>query len=404
MAGRLVVGGVVASALLMSACASSGSGGTSTSGSSGSSRGGGSGSAGVPADSEAARAQLERDYLIGPAAARQMGYRIDWQGRTSPTISGGVTHFTVQGDSVFVLDGSNFLTRIRREDGQRMWRIAISDRTTEVFGVTHLQDVGQVFVTTGAEMLVLDSATGSQVAKQKLGHIANTGPVVADGTMLYGGRNGQLVWHNWAVGQQYRSYQISQTMMMQPLLLHNSVLAIGGDGRVMNITLGSGSMLWQARLGKAVIGKPAATADAVYIAGTDQHLWAFDADNGRMLWDYLTESALTSGPTVIGDRVYQHIPSEGLVAFEALPDNAPGGSVVWKAAAVRGSVVGQLREFLLVWNASDRQMSLVTAARGAAVEAVKLPAVRHLLVEGAQAQEIFAAGDDGRVIRLVPQQ
>ena len=50
-------------------------------------------------------------YLIGPLAARDLGYRIDWQQHTLISANSGIKNITVQGDSVFVLDGRNFLSR-----------------------------------------------------------------------------------------------------------------------------------------------------------------------------------------------------------------------------------------------------------------------------------------------------
>ena len=66
---------------------------------------------------------LDREYLIGPTAARQLGLRIDFQTQTNPEGGSGIKQISVQGDAVFVLDGANFLTRLRRSNGQRLWRL-----------------------------------------------------------------------------------------------------------------------------------------------------------------------------------------------------------------------------------------------------------------------------------------
>jgi hypothetical protein len=67
--------------------------------------------AGLLSDSFAA----ERRALIGPTAARELGYRIDWQFAGAGTAS---KHFEVQGDSVFVLDSRNVLMRLDRQRGK----------------------------------------------------------------------------------------------------------------------------------------------------------------------------------------------------------------------------------------------------------------------------------------------
>ena len=66
-----------------------------------------------------ASSDLEREYLIGPSIARQLGLRIDLQTRTHPEQRSGIKLLSIQHDAIFVLDGVNFLTRLRRDDGTR---------------------------------------------------------------------------------------------------------------------------------------------------------------------------------------------------------------------------------------------------------------------------------------------
>ena len=64
---------------------------------------------------------LEAVYLIGPAAAREIGYRIDWEADVQPIQASGLRGVTPKDDAVFVLDGKNYFTRLRRTDGRRLW-------------------------------------------------------------------------------------------------------------------------------------------------------------------------------------------------------------------------------------------------------------------------------------------
>ena len=127
--------------------------------------------------------------------------------------------------------------------------------------------------------------------------------------------------------------------------------------------------------------------------------WALDIASGRTAWRYLSEAPLQCPPALIGDRLYQHIPTEGLVSFVAAPIDTPGGEIVWKAPEVKGRVIGARDNLLMVWDHNGRRMAIVEADRGAVKTTVDLPDVRHIQITE---MDLYAAGDDGRVIRLVP--
>ncbi|MEE9131874.1 MAG: PQQ-binding-like beta-propeller repeat protein, partial [Phycisphaerales bacterium] len=243
-------------------------------------------------------------YLIGPLAARDLGYRIDWQQHTLISANSGIKTITVQGDSVFVMDGRNFLSRLRREDGEQLWRVPVADALDEIHGITFMPRMERVFITSGGVVLVLDSDTGSQIAKQRLSQIANTEPIVFGQFFLYGARNGQICWHSYQIGHQWRGYQVSQSIQLAPLLVDGAVIVVGSDGRIMVLDVGSASQIWSKKLLDVVTAPPAAGSRQVYVAGQDQHLWAFDLNTGRNTWRYLTEDPLTEGPVLLGDQVY----------------------------------------------------------------------------------------------------
>jgi len=344
----------------------------------------------------------ETELLIGPSKARELGYRIDHWARTFPESDSGIKRLAVRGDSVFVLDGRNFLTRLRRADGHRLWRIPVADPLDDIHGITHLPYEERVLLMAGGSLLVLDDNTGSLLKKQALGQIASTAPIVFGPVLIYGARNGQLVWHSFEVGFQWRGYQISGSIRLDPLLVGNDVAVVASDGTVMVLDAGSGTALWEKRLLSGVEAEPTAGDDLLYIAGLDQYVWALDLHTGRTAWRYLSEARLVCPPALVDDRLYQHIPTEGLVCFEARPSDAPGGKIIWTTPGVQGRVIGKHRNRLLLWDEHKPRITLLDDERGAVAATVDLPGVRHLVMDEAEAGDLYAAGDDGQVIRLVP--
>ncbi len=344
---------------------------------------------------------LERSYLIGPSAASELGLRIDFQAKVHPESGTGIKLLSVEGDSIFVLDGRNFLTRIQHESGEVLWRIPVGETVDEVQAITYVPEANRVFLTVGGELFVVDKVNGALVARQPLDQIAATGPAVFGAFLIYGARNGQVVWHSIDVGYQWRGYRIAPAVRLAPLLIGSNVIAIGSDGRIVALDASSAVGIWDKRLLADVVAPPAHGGGVVYIAGRDQYLWAIDARSGRSEWKYLAEAPLESPPTVIADRVYQSIPGRGLHCFDARPANAPGGRIVWTAPTVHGNVFGRYRDRLLVWDEPSRTMTVVELERGGVVTSLSLPQVHLLHAEGPSGA-LVAAGDDGRVIRLVP--
>lgn len=347
----------------------------------------------------AAQRDVEQRYVIGPIAARQIGYRVDWQ---YPDAGRDIKILEAQHDSVFALDARNFLTRLNRTDGRRIWRVPVTEPVHEIAGITYIPELERVYVTSGASLLVLDAANGAQIGLQKLERIANTAPLVFGDYLIYGSRNGQVIWHSHAIAFQWRAYQISPSIQLQPVIHGDTLIAVGNDGRVAAIHARTANMHWSKRLLSAVVARPAVGQDAVYIASLDQHLWAFDLHSGREIWRHLTESELRTPPTLIGDHVYQHIPGEGLVCFEARPVDALGGRIVWKSSQAVGSVISARQGRLMLWDPQTKRITLAAVRGGAVMDQLSAGKALRLVSPNIDGSELYACSDDGRVVRLLP--
>jgi outer membrane protein assembly factor BamB len=340
--------------------------------------------------------------VIGPEAARSMGYRVDWQSDAVPGTSGSLRSMSVQGDSIFAIDDQNFLTRMRRDDGQRLWRLPVAEPVSELQGVSYVPEIGRVFLTMGGTLLVLDADSGSPVGRHRLDKTASTAPLRCGPYLIYGARNGQLVWYLYEIGFAWRSAQVARTIDLAPVPVGDAVVAAGADGTIVVLQAVSAAPIWTKKLLDTVVAPPAAGRDAVYIAGMDQYLYAIEVHSGRTLWARLTTSPLIDPPVVVGDSVYQQVPGEGLTCFDALSHDAPGGTVRWVSPGCSGTVVTQRGPRLLAWDERARRMSVVDAARGSLVQQTDMKQVAHLFASGPRDAELFVAAADGRLVRVVP--
>jgi outer membrane protein assembly factor BamB len=341
-------------------------------------------------------AAVERQYVIGPIAAEEMGYNVQWQ---FPDAGRDLKLLHVQGDSVFALDRNNFLTRIDRENGRRIWRMPTAEPIQEIIAINYIDD--RVYLTAGGRIIVLDAVTGSQVGLQRLAKIANTPPVQYGQFLIYGSRDGQIIWHSYPVEYQWRAYQVAPSIQISPVQQDGHLVTIGSNGRVAVHNANNASMLWDKQLLSSVVARPAVSSSAVYVAGLDQHLWAYDLRTGRNLWRHLTESPLRQAPVLINDTVYQHVPARGLVAFEALPLDSPGGRIRWSSEQITGNVLAARNSRLLVWSASDKQLIVADERRGGIMKQLNLRQTDRLVAHDTTGRELYAVSNDGRIVRLL---
>lgn len=344
--------------------------------------------------------RVERQYVVGPAAAREIGYRVDWQ---YPTAGSPLRRIAVQHDSVFTLDEFNVLTRLRLEEGDRVWRLPVIDPIEVIYGIDYVPAREEVYLTTGSYVLVLDAATGSLVDKQRLRYVANTEPVVIGPFLVYGSRDGMLAWHSYTLNTYWRGYQVSQSIQVPPTYSDGYVVPVGNDGRMMSIRAESVSQVWSKKALAPIVARATAGNGAVYISSLDQHVRAYELGERRApIWEKLTESPLRDSPVLIRDRVYQQVPSHGLMCLEALPIDSPGGVVIWRAKEATGNVFTQIRGELLTWDDAEKRLDRVDPRLGAVIGSWHAPHIATIHASAVNDGDLYVAGTDGRISRLVP--
>lgn len=362
---------------------------------------------------EARRQELDRLYAFGPTAARELGRRITWQA----TVDGDIDRTYAVGPDVYVLDASKKLTRVDRETGNVIWTTTAADANDRVWGVTAgmapidglpwgQNEGDRLYVTTDPVIFGIDHATGAIVDRQDLLQVPSTEVIRFQNYLIFGTRHGRITWHQYVVGQEWRSNQLSGPVMAQPTMVGTSRIAAASlGGTVLMLDARSTSRVWGDEVFDGVEAPLTEGGGMLFVASDDQYLWAFDADNGDVLWRYFTQSKLDTRPTYVvvrtpegtEGRVLQWVESEGLVCLEADPGTSIEGKVIWKLDGIRGDAVGMNGDHVLFWEAKTRTLRVVDPLNGALVRTLELPQIRRIEMDG---DTIFATGDGGRVVRL----
>ncbi len=348
------------------------------------------------------REWVARNYLTTPVDARRLGYRIDWQHRGDPTTT--MREVRSNGDAVFALDETLRISRYDGSDGTRLWRVPMLESVSRTQGMTYLPSDDQLYVAVGTEFHVYDGGTGVLLDRQRLQTATSTRPLPAGRFLVYGSRDGQVVWHAFQVGAPWRSYRIANTIEVTPAISEGYLVAPGQGGTVSCLRLRDASRVWTKRTLADVVAPPAAGAGHAFVASLDRHLraWPLAFDTPTPAWEYLTRAPLEDGPTVVGESVYQQVPGHGLHRFAAAPMNRPQGLLEWVAADVTGSVAARLGDRLLTWDAERSLMQVVDERTGDLIESVELPRVSSLHVSDVEGGDLYLGGTGGRVLRLVP--
>jgi outer membrane protein assembly factor BamB len=360
------------------------------------------------------RAELDARFVIGPTAAREMGYRIGWQ----TTISAPIHRFDVFAGDVYTADTDNHITRVDRANGSQVWSITANDPNDHIWGITpgmpphdglpwgqNASD--RLYVTTDPVVFEIDHATGAILGRQDLEKVPSTDVIRFGSYLVFGTRMGQIVWHQYLVGQEWRANQLLGPIVATPTVVGNSNIAVASQGgTVLLLDAKSAGRIWGENVFDGVTTSPTAGGGYVFLAGKDQYLWAFDARNGRVAWRYFTESPLDTSPIHVpttnaeGGVVLQWVETEGLVCLAANPGDTIEGKVLWRLPEARGEGLGIVAgDRVAIWDGDARVLRIVDVANGAVAKTIDLPQVSQIRMVG---DSIYATGDDGRLSRLDP--
>ncbi len=348
---------------------------------------------------KAALAALEARYVVGPAAADDFGLRIVWQTEPLATKDAEGSLVTPGSDSYWFGDNAGSIVRIRRDNGETVWRSSTNLGLEKIVALEHLP-AGRndnVYVLTDLGGVALDATTGNLVRRTRYSQLPSNVPAVYGPSMIYGTRTGLCSWFQYGTGYNWRATTLGGHVVA-PVTVSGQLALIGStNGTVLCMDAASAGVMWTRRLSAGVETAIAVDGDACFVAGRDQSLWAFDLMRGRVLWQYFTQSALVNPPVRIADGLYLQIPGEGLVSFNPGTEK-PDGEVRWKSKA-KGNVLARVGTDLMAWDAAGRTLTAVDAGTGRIVREVSLPKVKALVFDTSRG-DLFVSDESGNVERL----
>jgi len=352
----------------------------------------------------AKRSPLDEQYVIGPTAADRIGYRVIWD--VPPRLNDVVEVARLHGDSLFLVDADNSITRIMRSNGTQTWLRPIGSMTDNVLGVVRSTMYGAdvVMALTEGDLHIFETGNGVQRTRQPLSRVANTDAILFGPAIIYGSLNGQLVWHHYELGSYMGGTTLYGAVSAAPGLFDDVVVGVSNQGHVLAVEADSRVRIWDKMARAEIIAPPALSDEAVYVSSLDQHIRCYDIDNGQVLWDHLHSGPLTQPPVLIADKVLLQTPDMGLVCYEALPYGDLDGNILWNSEEAKGTIIGRHRGQLIAWDARSHTLEILDEQAGGLIDRIQLPKAEHVLISDFDSGEIYGIAASGQTTKIVPRQ
>jgi len=352
--------------------------------------------------------ELERRMMIGPAAARSIGWRPTWT--LSFEVDGGIQRIWSNDSGVFVLDGRNELSLLSTDTGLRRWRTFIGEPGDIILDLFVSTEAQLVIILRSDALVTCNLATGFPEGPldgvvppvQRLEWLARTGGKLIGEDLIYGGLGGEVVWQSWSRGFSSRAHRVGRRLNVPPVIFDDTLIASALGGQVVALQTATGGLIWSRTLLDGLGAAPTRQDDRVYLAGLDQHLRCVSLETGRAIWTVLLTAPLKTSPVVLGDSVYQLIPDEGLSAWETTPKDSPEGRQRWISNDVHGSVISTLGDRLLTWNPRAGVLATASPMTGALDVSLQLEPGTRVQASDMDNGRLFVISATGRVESLLP--
>lgn len=338
-------------------------------------------------------------------AWRALGYSLDWRGTLglAGLVDRELRQISVAPDTIVTLDSEGFASLLDSKTGSVRWSSEVGSRLTKFVGVARpAGDAARVLVCTQGEVLGLATGTGSLVSRERLGHVVNTAPAIADGLLVFGCSDKRVLAHRPGGVDSAWGFVARGEFEGDPVVVGAAIGVVSQAGDVLFL-YPDGTLAGHNRVYGPLATNPVTDGRRLIVAGTDQSVWAFEP-SGVLAWRHRTSSALRVQPACLPDERGSHSvyvqtgEGEGALGLTAL--DAGSGVVRWTAKGVGGTVVLLRGDTLLVHDAGAQRAVTLLASTGDVVDKADLPGISRL-IEGEDGS-LYAVGPHTVISKFRP--
>ncbi len=253
---------------------------------------------------------------ISRAAAKKAGFEQLWE---LPVGIGARTGDTVAklwrlGNNLIVLTRHGYMVCIRSGAGTIRWTIKLpgtADSTSQPKAFAK----NQFMLLVSGHMLIIDSRNGSIIHNQSL-HIApGTNPIMKGSTILIGSLHNRMyaLSTNWPPRQLWYQLDRGDSFITDPVLVDGSVVFGSRNGVIFSRDLADGTGGWKRHVGGHLRANPVALHGIVYFPCMDSNVYAINAETGVSPWIARLPGELEFSPVVLKNQLL--VPTGGAGLF-----------------------------------------------------------------------------------------
>lgn len=190
------------------------------------------------------------------------------------------------------------------------------------------------------EILALNSTTGEKLWSYDTGAGSNSiwgSPAIDSGRVYIGTRDHNLYCLNETTGALLWKYLTGDEIASSPLVSNDKVFFGSMDGKLYCLNANDGSLVWNfttdgivfGHAGGSIYSSPAILNDVVFVGSYDERLYAINASTGVKIWDYWPGyndpafNSISSSPAVYDGKVFYTTGNKVYCL------NAVTGALVW---------------------------------------------------------------------------
>jgi outer membrane protein assembly factor BamB len=158
--------------------------------------------------------------------------------------------------------------------------------------------------------------------KFKTGDSITSSVAVADGVVYVGSKDGHLYAVDVKTHQEKWRFKAGLGWSA-PVIAAGVIYVSNADGQLYAVDTKTGREKWKFKAGDKILSSPAVADGVVYIGSNDTHLYAVDTKSGHEKWRFKTGGKVFSSPVVADGMVYVGSDDGYLYAIIGSPSSPP---------------------------------------------------------------------------------
>jgi outer membrane protein assembly factor BamB len=200
----------------------------------------------------------------------------------------------------------------------------------------------------------------------------DSAPAVANGRVIVGLSNGNVIAVNQTTGEQlwsFDTYAGSNSIWSSPAISSGKVYIGTRDFNLYCLDESTGTLLWKYMAGKEINSSPLVSDGKVFFGSMDGKLYCLNANDGSLIWNFTAEGdgynvGIHSSPAILDDVVFVG----SLYGAKLYAINASTGAKIWDYQ-VNGNIFSSpsIYQGKVFFNADNAGIYCLNATSGAPV-------------------------------------